>query len=167
MNRIAVLALVGSSVALSGCASAVAGLTKGVLDKVFEPGATAVEVTFKASAGINPDPSNRPSPLVVRLYELSSLGAFERADFFSLYEDDTSILGTDLQGSEELQILPGETKSLERELKPDSKYVAVLAAYRDIENANWRGTIEVELEETTPLLVTLDNLAVSIAVIDD
>ena len=155
------------AVAIAGCSSTAAGVTKGVLDKMFEPSPTSIEATFLTSDLVNPDASNRPSPIIVRFYELSSIGNFEGADFFALYEQDEDVLGTDLQAREEIQLAPGEKRSFERELRLDTRYVAVMAAYRDIENATWRSSIEVELNEMTPLIVKLEKLAVSIEVEDD
>ena len=149
------------------CASTAAGVTKGLLDKMLEPAPTSIEATFLASDLVNPDPNNRPSPIIVRFYELSSLGNFESSDFFALYEQDEDVLGTDLQAREEIQLAPGEKRSFERELRPDTRYVAVIAAYRDIENATWRSSIEVELNDKTPLIVKLEKLAVTIKVEDD
>lgn len=38
-------------------------------------------VKIKVSEGANPDEHQRPAPVMVRLYELKSAGAFENADF--------------------------------------------------------------------------------------
>jgi type VI secretion system protein VasD len=161
-------ALIASlAVAVSGCSDITAGVTKGVLDKMFEPGATIVEASFETSEFVNPDPKNRASPIIVVFYELSSVGNFESADFFALYEQDEEVLGKDLQARDEIQLIPGEMRSIERELKDETRYVAVIAAYRDIENANWRSSIEVELNETTPVVVKLEKLTVSMEIKKD
>lgn len=139
---------------LSGCAAT-------------QPAPTTVVVTFEAAAGLNPDQTAQPLPLEVKLFELSSLGALDGADFFSIYDDAQSVLGVDLHGSESLRIQPGEIRTLKRELKPDSKYIALVAAYRDIENAQWRASIEVESNTNTALLATLAPLAVSIVVAEE
>jgi type VI secretion system protein VasD len=149
-NRLISALIVSLAVAVSGCSSV-----------------TAVEGNFETSEFVNPDPGNRPSPIIVRFYELSSVGKFESADFFALYEQDEEVLGTDLQAREEIQLSPGETRSFERELKAETRYVAVIAAYRDIENADWRSSIEVELNERTPLIVKLEKLTVSIEIKED
>jgi type VI secretion system protein VasD len=103
----------------------------------------------------------------VRFYELSSLGNFKSADFFALYEQDEEVLGTDLQAREEIQLAPGETRSFERELQAETRYVAVIAAFRDIENADWRSSIEVELNDTTPVIVKLEKLTISMEIKKD
>ena len=166
-NRLISALIASLAVAFSGCADITAGVTKGVLDKMFEPDATVVEASFETSQFVNPDPNNPPSPIIVRFYELSSLGNFKSADFFALYEQDEEVLGTDLQAREELQLTPGETRSFERELKAETRYVAVIAAYRDIENANWRSSIEVELNDTTPVIVKLEKLTISMEIKKD
>lgn len=156
------LAAVLASVTLAGCASSIAGVTKGVLDKVFEKIPTQVELQFKASAGINPDPSGRPSPLLVRFYGLSSLGKFETADFFELYDDDEALLGNALELREEFSFAPGERQTIERQLNENTRYIAVIGAYRDIGGTQWRTSIEIEPHETARLDVLLEDSGISL-----
>jgi type VI secretion system protein VasD len=91
----------------------------------------------------NPDMKNRPSPVVVRVFELKSLAGFNSADFFSLYDKESETLGADLIGKEELRLRPGEIASLSHQLKPDTKFVAALAAFRDLERSQWRNAVAV------------------------
>ena len=71
-------------------------------------GSTKVVINFETSPALNPDPMGRPSPVVIRLYELKSLGVFNNADFFAIYEQDTTILGNDLNAREEIELVPGQ-----------------------------------------------------------
>lgn len=152
----------------SGCAatgegvSTIAGVTGGLLDKIVGLSKTEIDASIEASDELNPDMNGRPSPVVIRLYELKSLSAFNRADFFSLYEDDTAVLGDEMQTRDELLLTPKERRALKRELKPGTRYLAVLAAYRDLEHAQWRATFEAPLNKTTPVIIELAHLSVSI-----
>ena len=49
---------------------------------------TKAAMTLVATADTNPDGSGRPSPIVVRVYQLKTDGAFKGADFFALYDDE-------------------------------------------------------------------------------
>jgi type VI secretion system protein VasD len=95
-------------------------------------------IDFAASPKINPDNRGRPSPIVLRLYELRSAAAFDSADFFSLNDKDISTLGGDLIRREELVVQPGQTRSIELKVSNEGKLIAVVAAFRDLEKAVWR-----------------------------
>lgn len=90
-----------------------------------------------AAANVNPDARGRPSPVLLRIYELKSAAPFEAADFVALYEKDQSILGAEIVVRDELTLSPGESRSVRREAGA-SKYLAVMAAFRDLERARWR-----------------------------
>ncbi len=152
------------TLSISGCSSIASGVTEAALGKIFEPSPTSIAARFVATDFINPDPQNRPSPMIVRFYELSSVGKFNGAGFFKLYEKDEDTLGKDLLERDEFQFIPGETRTFERELNPETRYVAVMAAYRNINQANWRASFEVVLNEKSLLEVKLDKLAVNIEV---
>jgi type VI secretion system protein VasD len=54
---------------------------------------TTVQVHMVVSEQANPDLNERPSPIVIRIYELKSLGKFEEGDFYKLFENYDSLLG--------------------------------------------------------------------------
>jgi type VI secretion system protein VasD len=114
---------------------------------------STIKANLQADDALNPDFSGRPSPLVVRFYELKSLSVFNTADFFNLFEQDVALLGDELQMRDEFAFQPGETKSLERDLRTDTRYLGILGAYRDIENARWRNSIEVGPDEDLELII--------------
>jgi type VI secretion system protein VasD len=114
---------------------------------------STVEAKLHADKKLNPDLNGRPSPLVVRVYELKSLSVFNSADFFNLFEQDVALLGEDLQMRDEFAFQPGETKSLERDLRIDTRYLGIIGAYRDIENARWRNSVKVEPDEDLELII--------------
>jgi type VI secretion system protein VasD len=131
--------------------------------KLFGPSATVVNIDLSASPGLNPDANGRASPLRLRFYELKSVSAFNSADFFSLYDRDKEVLGADIVVREEIQVEPGMQKSFTRKPGPDTKFLAVLAPFRDLDHAKWRATMEVPAGKTTAVELKLDPLAVSLA----
>jgi len=125
-NRVAVLTAAGIlCLALGACAS-----SQEKTDKA--------RMTIVAQSAVNPDANGRPSPIVVRVYQLKADDKFAGADFFALFDDDQKALGGDLLGREEVELAPGEKKELQFSVKRDAKFVGVLAAYRDIRNSRWR-----------------------------
>ncbi len=117
---------------------------------------TKLNLKLTASDQVNPDLNGRPSPVVVRLFELKHPVAFENADFFSLYERAKESLAPDMVASEELELRPGETVELKLSLQEGSRYVGVLAAYRDLPDSRWRYTLQVTPVEITDADLTLD-----------
>ncbi|CAN7216453.1 type VI secretion system lipoprotein TssJ [Variovorax sp. LjRoot84] len=116
-----------------------------------KPVVTPITMTLAAGADANPDARGRASPLTVRVYALKTSGAFEAADFFSLFEKDQATLGAEMAQREELLLRPGDSKKLEMTLAADIKAIGVMAAYRDLDRARWR---EVRaIEPGKPLLV--------------
>ncbi|WP_338525170.1 type VI secretion system lipoprotein TssJ [Pseudomonas batumici] len=117
---------------------------------------TKLNLKLTASDRLNPDLNGRPSPIVVRLFELKHPVAFENADFFSLYERAKEALAPDMVASEELELRPGETVELKLSLEEGSRYVGVLAAYRDLPESKWRYTVQVTPLDVTGADLTLD-----------
>lgn len=118
--------------------------------------------TISAAADLNPSVSNRPSPLIVRLYELRSDAAFNKADFIALYQGDQATLGGDLVAKDEMMIQPGESRPYQRKLAVETRYVAVFAAYRDIERAVWRAIAPVPAGKSLSLAVRAERQALSL-----
>lgn len=145
MPRLLSLALAAALLTLAGC-SALSPYSK----------LTKLDLSLAGSDQLNPDLNGRPSPIVVRLMELKHPVAFENADFFSLYQRPKEALAPDLVAFEELELRPGETRELKLSVEQDSRYVGVLAAYRDLPEASWRYVIPVEALERNQANLSLD-----------
>jgi len=120
--------------------------------------------SIKAAPTANPNLRGRPSPIVVRVYELKSLAAFNNADFFSLFDKDAETLGGDLVGREEYDLQPDETRPYRRQLQPDTKFVGVVAAFRDLEKSQWRQAAAVPSKRHVTLTVGIEAQAVTMTV---
>ncbi|AKJ28868.1 type VI secretion system lipoprotein TssJ [Caldimonas brevitalea] len=128
------------------------------------PKPTRVEVQLAGNALLNPDSRNRPSPAMVRVYELKTPAAFESADFFSLFDKDRETLAADLNARDEFVLQPGQTLSFKRDTKPDTRYVAVMVAYRDLEHARWRAVGALNLGKSQVVRINAGPRAVELAV---
>jgi type VI secretion system protein VasD len=126
------------------------------------PKPSIAELSFVIDANVNPDAKGRPSPVVVRIYELKSLAAFNRADFFSLYEKDRELLAADLVNRDELPMIPGAKPQAITTLRSDTRYLGVVAAFRDIEGARWRASTPIFVNQTTRMEIKLDRNEVAI-----
>ena len=128
----------------------------------IKPPPTIVNLEIRASSDLNPDTTGRPSPVVIKIYALKSLGKFSTADFDSLYNDIQAQLGADLISQDELHLTPGGQKIVSKELSADAHFIGVMAAYRDIDNAIWRASVPVPGERTTNYSVIVNANAISI-----
>lgn len=105
-----------------------------------KPQTDAVKLQLVVDPDINPTSDGRPSSLVLRIFQLKGDARFLAADFFDLFEKQDEILAGDLVGSQELSLVPGESRELELEISAEAQLLGVMAAYRDIRNADWRVT---------------------------
>lgn len=123
---------------------------------------TKIDSKILASFEINPDANGRPSPLVVRLYELKSKTSFEDADFFKLYDEEAATLGGDLLTRKEFELSPGEGREIAYKAHDQARYFGVVAAYRNIEQAHWRASTALELNKKNTLIVKIGKQSVTI-----
>ena len=142
---------------ITGC-----GATKGVVDKAFGDDPPKVVIRIKTDSDVNPDRTGRASPIVLRIYELKSDDIFNNADFFALYEEDATIRGDDMNAREEMEIPPDELIEIEKELDMEVRHIGVMAAYRELDNAVWRGSIDTPPDETTYIDITVGRLTLSV-----
>lgn len=119
---------------------------------------------IKVDATTNPDIRGRPSPVVVRVYELRSLAAFNSADFFALYEREQETLAGELVGREEFHLSPAETRPYQRQLQPDTKFIGVIAAFRDLEGSRWRQAVPVPSRRRPAVTIGIETQAVTVMV---
>jgi type VI secretion system protein VasD len=150
------VALVSFSVlALSACAG--------------DPAPKTTELRFQLVADdqINPNSQNDPSPVVLRIYELKSLAAFQQASFFDLFDDDTKVLGQDLVAKREIEIKPGDRQAFDRKTPVDTRFVGVIAGFRVIDSAKWRASVEIVPERASAVVVKVTAQTVTIDLTKD
>ncbi len=100
---------------------------------------TDLQLVFKVAADINPDESNRPSPLFVRFYQLKSAQTFEKTDFIDIYERDKDLFGGDIISKQELKpFAPGESRQERFVLNPGVRYIAVYAEFSQYPGSSFK-----------------------------
>ena len=127
------------------------------------PKPSNTRLTFAAVADTNPDANGRPSPVVVRIYQLRADTAFGAAEFFALYDDEMKALGPELIARDELVLSPAERRTVELPVSSEARFVGVIAAYRDIRNAQWRLVVPAPLKNNTTVAVERARLLYSVA----
>lgn len=98
-------------------------------------------MTLAAAADANPDGTGRPSPIVVRVYQLRSDAAFSRAEFVDLFDDEQMVLGPELITRDEYTLVPAERQIIAVSVQEETRFVGAIAAFRDIRNAQWRAVV--------------------------
>lgn len=121
-----------------------------------------VKARIVAAGDVNPDATGRPSPLVIHYYELKSLGTFEESDFDRLFKDPEGQLGSDLLAYEKIHLVPGESKNLDRDASDGATHIAVIAAYRKLNQANWKDAMPIPKHKTNRVLIYADSLSISV-----
>ncbi|ACY52700.1 type VI secretion system lipoprotein TssJ [Vibrio diabolicus] len=147
MKRVYQYILLLISMVLFGCSAA---------NLVVDP-YSDLEIT--ANHNINPDSNGRPSPVVVYVFELTSNTLFESQDFFSIYEESEKVLGPDLVNKYEISLTPGQKETYQASMSPKTEYLGIVAAFRDIENSNWRQVIEVDKTGYNTYQILLEDLS--------
>ncbi len=137
---------------LSGCA----------LFESTEKETKFAQLTVIAAKNLNPAVDGRASPIFIRIYQLSQTAKFDNSDFFALYEKDQSLLAGDLQSRIELEIKPDEKYSKPIELKPNTRFIAVLAAFRDLDNSQWKAMKTFSIDKNQTLTIRLNKNSVII-----
>jgi type VI secretion system protein VasD len=111
---------------------------------------TEVEVKFFVKADINPDDNNRPSPLVVRIYELAATETFTQANFRDLFLNDKEVLGGDFIKVHKLKpLVPGVDRNDYFKLKEGTAFVGLFAEFNQYKDADFRIVIPVDEYLTT------------------
>lgn len=147
VTRRSILSVVGVGLGiLTACASA--------------PKPTLVSATLQAGTAVNPDLHKRASPIVIRVYELKSTAAFDGADFVSLYERDQATLAAEMGTREEFILRPGETRTWEKTAAADTKFIGVMAAFRDIDRARWKGIVAIKPNVKNVIAIRADGINV-------
>lgn len=153
MNRnrvrfLGVLAIFFSFIFLASCSTT---------QNLDESGGVA-KIKLVAASNINPSPSNSASPVVVKIFQLKDDQKFQRADFFGLYLNPKQALGDDYLSEKEVIMAPSEIKSIKLPLNGNAHYLAVLAAYQNIDHAKWYSTQKIStFFGSTSLEITLDH----------
>jgi type VI secretion system protein VasD len=101
----------------------------------------------------NPGADGTPSPVAVRIIQLTAVGGFERADAITLIQKEKQTLADEDLASEEFVIRPGETRTITRELKKGTQFIGALVQFRNIDNATFRATAPVAPSGPSKLLL--------------
>ncbi len=141
---------IGLAIAVAGC-SFLGG----------EDGAD-VQLDVMVDKQVNPDPSGRASPLVIKVYQLNDKLAFETKDFFSIYDATDKDIQKAILTQKEYQLNPGHEIHKALVTDPKTNYIGIVAAFRDIEIAKWRAVAKVTPGEEHKVTFTLKGVSIEV-----
>ncbi|MDR2821288.1 MAG: type VI secretion system lipoprotein TssJ [Desulfovibrio sp.] len=123
-------------------------------------GKARLDLNIASQPNVNPDNSGRPSPVVVKVYELRHSLAFKQADFLALFENPMPTLGANLIAADELVFVPGEARKISYKPSADTRFVGVVAGFRQMERAQWRVLKPVDPEEKNLLGLEFNDVSI-------
>lgn len=111
-----------------------------------------------AAADVNLNFDGEPSPLIIKIFALSSDHRLFSFDFFAVTEETEETLGVTLRENlDEVMVEPDTYKVFgPYEIPKGTKKLAVVAEYLDIESSIWRASVDVKpVGSDEPLLLLL------------
>jgi len=153
-------AVVGTSLLLSACGAwqAVSDTSSSAYRAVFFKQVKTLNVDLTARASLNPDDAGHPTSVAIRVYQLKDRQLFDGASYADLLKADRTVLAQDLQAASVSTVLnPGASASLTQPLQSDTKFIAVVAFYREPgSDGAWKRVIErKQLDADKPLKLEL------------
>lgn len=97
-----------------------------------------LRVDLHSTANLNLSDDGQPLPVVVRVYQLSDLKAFEDADFRDLWLHDLQALGDTALSRKELILNPAQQADLQLQRHPEAVYLGAVAIFREPSDPAWR-----------------------------
>lgn len=119
-----------------------------------------VALAVASQPNVNPDHSNRPSPVIVKIYELRNDLTFKQAEFITLFDTPLQVLGADLIAADELIFIPAEARRVAYQPNSNTRFVGVVAGFRQMDRALWRVIKPVDPEEENWLAFELNDATI-------
>ncbi|WP_413111698.1 type VI secretion system lipoprotein TssJ [Thaumasiovibrio sp. DFM-14] len=139
--------------ALNGCA--IWGQFKDTVGLI--PATAEVEINISTADILNLRPDGSSSPVILRVYELSSPILFRSLGFFSLFENDRAALGDEYIRRYEFQLEPEEQLRQKLILDESTRAVGFAVAFRNVNSAVWRVSHDIDARTSYYLDVTLED----------
>lgn len=150
MNRLIIVAMI---TLLSGCSF---WGQEDITSQLF--------LKIKAASNINPNVEGKPSPIEIRVYQLSDSQAFEQAEFIQLYNDAQGVLKAEVLLTRDLEsILPGEERNEALPLASETKYIGIIAGFADYREAKNKAIYQPFVLGSSAINIVLDGINLSIS----
>ncbi|UQZ90372.1 type VI secretion system lipoprotein TssJ [Deltaproteobacteria bacterium Smac51] len=119
-------------------------------------GGPALTMNMAGLPNVNPDSNGRPSPVLVKMYELQGDLLFKNAELLPLFQDPINTLGADLVSMDEFTLVPGEAKTLVYLPSLKTTHVGVVASFRRQDLGPWKIIKPIDPEKKTIMALELN-----------
>ena len=122
---------------------------------------TRIKLSVFSDHESNPNSASRASPVYVKFMLLPNTGSFDSAQYEDVFGNDDSELSSMV--FEDKIIAPGSNIHIETSGNANFNYLAVAAAFHNIDSSKWKDFIRVDMSESTlQFIVSIEKNAVSI-----
>ena len=126
-----------------------------------------LKLIIKSANFLNPNINNKPSPLILTIYQLSSNSAFSNSSFSMIDNCSLKLLGNSLIDKIEYEITPNTTDIKHIHLTNKTRFLGIVAGYHNLRNSNWKKTIPIPSKCKYHVLnISLDTYGVEISKLD-
>ncbi|ELR67256.1 Type VI secretion lipoprotein/VasD [Photobacterium marinum] len=130
-------------------------------DEVLAP---RLVLNIQAASNINPNVEGKPSPVEIRVYQLTDSQAFSLADFIQIYNDEQGVLKAELLVARQLaSVLPGETRQESLPLAANTKFIGVIAGFADYREAKNKVIYKPLIVGSAAINIELDGINLSVS----
>lgn len=123
---------------------------------LIRPAGPSARVNIQSAQYLNPDMYGNASPVVVTIYQLKTPYTFKQATYQALAANSSKVLGTDLIDKNVIEVRPNSHQTVYQPLSPNTQYLGIVAAYRNIDQSKWRTTVKVVNEKGKSTVINLD-----------
>ena len=114
--------------------------------------------SVQAAQYLNPNVYGAPSPVVLSFYELKTPYPFKNATFFQLNQNAAAVLGDSLIDKQTVEVRPNSSQRVTEVLSPNTQYIGIVAAYRNLDQAVWREVIKLNPKQKhTSISINLES----------
>jgi len=110
----------------------------------------AIHLRIASSHYLNPDEQGRSLSVVIKVYQLTNIDAFQSATFWQLWRNPHQTLGKSFLRSDVFSIHPSQTTKVIIQRKKQANYLGVIAIFRRPGNRSWRSYVKLPMVK--PLL---------------
>ena len=114
-----------------------------LLTHCSKPTVIDTQLNIHSARYLNPDINGKTAPIVLTLYELKAPYSFKSSDYSALINNPAKILGTNLIDKQSFEIQPNNSTTLTQIISPQTRYLGIIAGYRNIQISDWRQVIPV------------------------
>lgn len=122
-------------------------------------------LNVKAASNINSNLDGIPTPLEVRIYQLTDSQAFSQAEFIQIYNDEQAVLKAELIFSRRLgSLFPGEHRQEMIPIAAGTLYIGFIAGFADYQNAKNKVIYAPITGKSSIVNIEIDGINMSVSV---